>query len=308
IYSLLMGLFYFLAMRVYRRILILVNYHSISASYSFILLSFIVYLIYSWEIVFLYIILLSVERMYKQKFDFLTYLLIGLSASINYIGWIIVIYLLYTFLTTNKLDMNIKGLAIGLLPYLIVLIISPIYLSETFNYIASLSYCNNCIYLLTTIDPWSQYMRAIAFIVLVCIFTIIFPFLDIRSEPIKTISILLSISVILSLEFPPQSFILIAPFLSIYLYQYREKFSFLLADLLNALIIVLWFRDLELRKLFNFLGLPIKHSPQTLDSPIQLIAQTRNVLLLVLTIVIMYRLMKNNFNKDLDIENINENV
>ncbi len=306
-YSLLMSLFYFLTIRVYRKILVLINYRGIFAFFSFMFLSFIVYLIYSWEIVFLYVVLLSIKRMLEQKFDILTYLLLGLSASINYIGWIIVIYLLYAFLTSRKPDMNIvKGLAIGLLPYLIVLIVNPIYLSETFNYFVSSSYCNNCIYLLTTIDPWSQYMRAMAFIVIVSVLTIIFPFLDIRSRPVEVVSILLVISITLSLEFPPQSFILIAPLLPIYLYHRKEKFSIIIADLLNALIIILWFKDLELRKLFGFLDLPIKYSPQTLDSPVQLIAQTRNVILIIIFIIIIHRLMKNNFNKDLEIENIYE--
>ena len=117
---------------------------------------------------------------------------------------------------------------------------------------------------------------------------------------------LLVISITLSLEFPPQSFILIAPFLPIYLYHRKEKFSIIIADLLNALIIILWFKDLELRKLFGFLDLPIKYSPQTLDSPVQIIAQTRNVILIIIFIIIIHRLMKNNFNKDLEIENIYE--
>jgi hypothetical protein len=61
----------------------------------------------------------------------------------------------------------------------------------------------------------------------------------------------------------------------------------LVSEVLNALIILLWFRDGFLREVLNKtlgLGLPVENNPASTSSLVFWIIQVRNVLLLALTV------------------------
>ena len=255
--------------------------------------SLIVYSIYSWEpllllflLEFLYWIL--VEE-YKKAVVFL-----GLCALTNSIGFALVFLILYLYTVGSKLakldSICMLLLAFILSPYIVLGVVNT---QGTINIVLPVmhEFCNNCIYLLLTGDPVSQMTKAVSVAVWITVITIYLSLKPRVSDKLSKYSyfiLFLGFASTLSLTYPPQSILYILPLLPpLYLAYTSTKpiIPHILIDALNSLIITTWFKDLELRRAFSFLGLKLEYNPWALESPVQWIAQTRNIVLLVVLII-----------------------
>jgi len=63
---------------------------------------------------------------------------------------------------------------------------------------------------------------------------------------------------------------------------------YILSDIANFGIIATFFKDLEIRRILgSFLGVEVKYSPWTIDSPVQWLAMIRNITLLIIWIYVL---------------------
>lgn len=208
----------------------------------------------------------------------------GLAASANPIAFVLLASTLYYYLIGRVEGLSLTALAVGLSPYIIFAATSPRGMADYFNSLISAGSNNGVSILLT---PWlgpSAYGAWVgawlAFNLLLMAAGAAYPRAAARYEALA-----LSTSIALCPVFPPQSMLLALPLLSPQLRGKGERAVLQAADVLNALIIPLWFKDASLRyHLNNLLGLnlPVYDNPLGLDSPIQWIAQLRNALLLAL--------------------------
>lgn len=264
--------------------------------------SFIVYLNYDYTVIGVLFLALGIYLWIRRRFLlsslFLSLLLmvIPIPASTMLIG---ITYCLLIGRREERAKHFLSGLLMSLLLMLIVLMILPYSGTSLSGYLVSMN-CKNCLYLLFFRDPDSQYLKA-AWLGLIYSITSILLLVNLK-DPGDTDTILLdrsllifSSTLIFSIVFIPQYmlYILIAfPFLLARLLgekAFRLLRILLMSDILNALIILLWFKDYEIRSTLSFLGIPLRYSPWTMDSPIQWIAQTRNVLL-VISLLVVYRI------------------
>ncbi len=299
-YTLITGFAYFLVVIFYSRI----TGFNDKFEMVFLYPSFIIYLVYDWTIFALLLILL-ITYFVKQGKLLLVILLLGLIFLLNPLFIVFIISFLYTWYIERNyrfLGYGLFGLFIGLLGYLLTLLTGYGILSirSFFNGL----FCMNCIYALFIRDVYSQYIRALALGVVYGVVSIIL-LLDINSNveyldkvSIKSITIIL-FATLFWLYMVPQVYLYLLPLIYLFLTKYYEKILLLITDILNALIIILWFKDQELRHLLSFTRIPVTFNPWSIDSPIQWIAQARNIFTLILLLVIIHTLLKqrNNLNK-----------
>ncbi|MEM1646501.1 MAG: hypothetical protein QXL96_11730 [Ignisphaera sp.] len=266
--------------------------------------STIMYLIYNWDIIMAMFVIMSLYYLNSKKY-FLSSVLLGLSISTKLITIIYTILLLYDLiqrvLKDNKyLDvMKLFGLGLAtscLLPYVMVLTLSY----EGFTYFIQHHaqwYCENCLYLLITRDIWSPYNRSLAMIfVFLAILILMSVNLD-YSNPLKLSNLLLTSIIsatVLNYVFSPQMMILISS-IAVLTLSLRHMIFLVAADVLNFGIMTLFFKDAETRAwVTQNLGFSVQvhFSPWTLDSPVQMLASIRNVILLLILIDTIYLLLK----------------
>ncbi len=257
----------------------------------FITSSLVVYGVYNWELFALLFLALYLYLYYSRGYSLSTLLFLGLFASTYYLGLILILYHIYRFFVNTKgyTGRSFIGMGLGLIPYLILLIIAPQSLFTWYNNLLNIIGCNNCIYVFFKGYISTQFMRALALGITGILLIIYFSILSIGEEPLfETTSILLA-SVLFNIEFLPQTLILIQPLIVLLIMHGKDIVLHYTTDILNSSIILLWFKDLELRKSLEFLGIPVKYDPLSIDSPIQWIAQTRNMLLVIFLIVLTAR-------------------
>ncbi len=258
-----------------------------------------IYMIYGWDVFALTFYVLSMYYYFEKKF-FKTYLFTGLFASYNMIGFVLIFLFLYNFLLTGKngeKPRDLLGLLLGITPFIGLTIYSPNTLVKLLLWFNN-EPCGNCIYLLLFNNIWSQVLRATALAIWVTAITIYLSLKPRLDEPIYRYAYLVLIIVIatlFNLSYPPQTTILFLPLLfPLYIIFHNSKPIIIhyLHDILNSLIIILWFKDLELRKIFSFMDLPQEYNPWNLESPVQWIAQIRNILLLIIIVLLAKKYLK----------------
>jgi len=185
------------------------------------------------------------------------------------------------------------GIAVaGLAPYLAILAVSYngfIYFVEHH----AQWYCENCIYSLITWDIWSPLNRVYA-TVSTALSLLLLLAIDIdytsHRQVIGVAAVSMIIVTALNYVFSPQMMLMITP-LAVLALEARHLPLLVLADTANFGIMALFYKDAETRRwLANTLGIGIdvKSSPWTPDSPVQIAAFTRNVVLLIVAVNVAY--------------------
>jgi len=258
--------------------------------------SFIVYGIYGTEIIAGSLVVFSILMLFKKKY-LLSGLSAGLSVATNLFSTIAVIIILYELLELKReLEYAYRyllGFTATFASYLVIVLINPQLLSKIFIGSNDLM-CENCIFLYLAGSPSNPLSRSLS-IVFIVISTLLIMILyvkghDFNNRMYRKIAIGLLAIITFHYMFKPQYFLFLT-FSLIILLTLKEFIYYLFIDFLNSLIITLWFKDKELRILFSFLGLKIQYNPLSPDSPIQIIAFTRNILLLLLLISLFVKYM-----------------
>jgi len=258
--------------------------------------SFIVYGIYGTEIIAGSLIIFSILMFFKKRY-LLSGLTSGLSVATNLFSTIPVIIIVYELIELKKgLEYAYRyllGFTAIFASYLVIVLINPPLLSKIFIGSNDLM-CENCIFLYLAGSPGNPLSRSlsIVFIVILTLLTMILYTKDHDFNNIIYRKIVIGLLAVITFHymFKPQYFLFLT-FSLVILLSLKEFLYYLFIDLLNSLIILLWFKDKELRILFNFLGSKIQYSPLSPDSPIQIIAFTRNILLLIMLISLFARYM-----------------
>lgn len=255
--------------------------------------STILYLIYNWDIIASSLALLGLYAFYKRRF-FASGLLMGLSVSaklltIGLASWLALE--LYVRGLRKWGNRYLVGLALtAALPTIALFAVSPLGFAEYVSHHAGW-YCENCLYMLLIRDIWSPLHRYL-YASLLALMGLALLICRLRARDIRLSDYLvpaLYAPVILNYVFSPQMALLLSPF-SIYLLRRKALLAaYVVADTMNALIIVVFFEDERIRKL---LGLPGGFNPWTLDSPVQWIAAIRNILLLAIMAYFMLSLLR----------------
>jgi len=280
----------------------LVNYISINDRRTKLLYvlpllpSFIVYGVYSVEIIAGSFMVLSILMLYRKRY-YLSGLFIGLSVAIHLFPLIVVIVVFYELLQCREDLMRaykyLLGFTTTFASYLIIMVINPLILTKLFIGSDGLM-CENCIFLYLVGSPVNPLARSIS-IVSIVIATTLIMILHTRTRDLlsgiysKIVIGLLAITT-LHYIFKPQYLILLS-IVIILMLLLKEFLFYIIIDSLNSLIILLWFRDQELRNILSFLGIGGQYNPLSPDSPIQIIAFTRNIMLFILLISLFTRYM-----------------
>ncbi len=248
--------------------------------------SFIVYGVYGLEIIACSFLALSMLMLYRSRY-LLAGLFIGLSVTIHLFPLAIVIIVIYELLQhRDYLDHAYRylvGFTAAFASYLVLVFVNPRVLPRIF--IGSGVMCENCIFLYLTGSSTDPLSRSISIVTIVIVVTLVMILYARETNLFNTLYIKSAIAVValtvFHYIFKPQYLLLITTMLILVL-TLREFIYYLLIDLLNSLIILLWFRDQELREILGFLGIGSGYNPLAPDSPIQMIAFTRDILLFIL--------------------------
>jgi uncharacterized membrane protein len=268
-----------------------------------VLPSTILYLIYNWDMITAMFILMSIYYLYNKKF-FLSGLLLGLSISTKLLPLILAIAVIYdliqkTFINkeyVHTLSRFALGVVVGLIPYIIMIAISYNGFTYFIQHHAQW-YCENCLYLLITKDVWNPYNRVLSmlFIFLALIITMT---IDVQYDEmfcLCTISLIsLVISTALNYVFSPQMMLMLTS-IAVLILNLKQLLFLIVADLANFGIMALFFKDAEARSwLIERLGVRVRimHNPWDIDSPVQMLATIRNVILILLMVDLIYTLLK----------------
>jgi hypothetical protein len=229
------------------------------------------YLFYNWDVLCIFFYVLSIY-FYSTKRYFESGLYLGLSVSTKLFTIIpALVYLIDAARSRKALIRFILGLMMGLLPFVFLIVYSPIGFKVFLQYHASW-YCENCIYLLFINDIFSgihKYLSIIAeSLVVILAFT-----MYIRQKDLHVVSFYSLLGAIsLSYVFSPQMLLILIP-LALMNLRSRDYTLFFISDFLNALIVPIFFVELSL-----------KYSPWNLGSLTQTLAQLRNIVLLYIYI------------------------
>jgi len=280
-------------------------FHSVWRAFLFLLLpSTFLYATYNWDMLCTLFVLISIYMFSRGK-DLWGGFFLGLSISIKVFPIIFLFYMLVLFFNRYRyglisfkklLGFIIVSLSSALAPFILLYALSPSGFYDFVKHHGSW-YCENCIYLLFIDNIFSDMNKvwAITFISIMVIATILF----IRNYPSYSTKLLLMIGflslstgIVLNYVFSPQMFLMISPLALIVFREWRYVSAIVLADLSNALLILSFFKDLELRSFLHNIGfnIAVEYNPWVLPSPAQLFAIVRNLLLLILMITVLYRL------------------
>jgi hypothetical protein len=271
---------------------LLVFYHSGRASwydyFPILFPSFIVYLNYDFTTLTLATLLGGMLLITRDRL-LPGYILLSLVMLMDPIGIFFIVYLLYQF-AKLRTKTDLFGLLFSLiivlgflLGWLLAFPYSPSSLSAMFSDL----FCKNCILLLSTLKPSSQYMAALGLSTIYAITALFLVLTDPhnRSETVLYGSLLYISTIVFGLNFIPQNMLYllaIMPLIVLPVKHGKLLATLLVSDILNVSIILLWFYDSKIRSL---LGLTPEYNPWSLSSPVQWAAQTRNLLLAVLLII-----------------------
>jgi len=146
---------------------------------------------------------------------------------------------------------------------------------------------NSSIYWLLTGVASTQALYAVAWGVLSTIILILYGLRPL-GKPIAVHTALLTlVAWVLNPVAVPQTILFTIPLLYLINADSRLRASAKLSEILNALVILLWFHDRFLREVLNNtlgLGLPVENNPASTSSPVFWIIQVRNVFLIALTL------------------------
>lgn len=250
--------------------------------------SMIYYLFYNWDISASALMAIGLLLMLKGR-HYVASSLLGLAASIKIFPGIA---LLTSVLAMHREGLGFKKifitLAIGVsaasTPYIALLLLYTPALFYILNYHSNW-YCENCFYVLFTSDIFDPHFRIASIVLMISIPLLYFMYIYRHSFTVKHLSITASlISTSLSISFSyvysPQMNIMISPLYIVL--RGRKPYLLLLQDILNTIIMILWFYESIIS---GSLGIESR-GPWHRESPIQWIAFTRIVLIWLIAILI----------------------
>ncbi|MEM4691458.1 MAG: hypothetical protein QXT88_03815 [Desulfurococcaceae archaeon] len=253
---------------------------------SIISISFIIYAVYSWDSISLVFLTLFIYYTTKGLYARALFML-SLFSSMNLYGLVLVSLILYQYLVFR--DREDYGSLIGFTPLVltmsILLILSPVSFINQIMWFDN-AVCNNCIFSFLTRDPYSDFNRLLMFTLWFSTYLAIIPFKPIGLlgwGGFRYIVLFIVFTNIFLIRLTPQQLLYMLPYMPL-LYVDRGRRALLIhyiIDLLNSAIILLWFRESYLRRELAFLGSKQIRTPLSMDSPIQWIAQYRNITLLI---------------------------
>lgn len=262
------------------------------------------YLIYNWDIITSCFIVMAIYYLFQKKYV-ISGLMWGFSISSKLLPILFVIVLFYDMMQKARVNkvfwshltrLMVSVIATGLIPYLIMLSISR----EGFVYFITHHaqwYCENCVYQLVTHNIWSPYNRIYAMIS-IAITLLILLAIEIDYENRQQLLNILTTSMImataLSYVFSPQMMLMVTP-IAVLALKPLQRILLLVADIANFGIMTLFFKDAEVRSwIYHNLGIKIgtRFAPHVLDSPVQIFATIRNIMLIVIMLSIIYELFK----------------
>lgn len=252
---------------------------------TYILLSpsVLVYLFYNWDILCLFFFALALIS-HSARSSFKTGLYAGLSVSTKLLTLVPTLLISYDVMRRNRSEFKrfVIGFFMGgVLPFVILFFYSPVGL-KGFVHQHSSWYCENCVYMLFIDDIWSsmhKYLFEFSIVATVILGMILVEKgINVHIISFYTLAGTLSLSYI----FTPQMFLLLVPLSPIFISKANQKL-FLLIDSLNALFIIVFFYEINLR--FN---------PWEFGSLAQILAQSRNLLLLFIFLEFLCQSLKIN--------------
>ncbi|MEM4970011.1 MAG: hypothetical protein QXE01_02025 [Sulfolobales archaeon] len=264
------------------------NASRVSKALAIISPSMVYYLFYNWDISASALMAIGLFLLLRARYYMASFFL-GLAASIKiFPGIAILTSAIIMYREGLGLRKILIALAIGvstaLAPYIILLLVY----APAFFYIISYHsnwYCENCFYVLFTSDIFDPRFRMVSTALMISI-PLLYSFYIFKYSSItKHLSVMAplistSLSISFSYVYSPQMNIMISP-LYIALRD-KKTYLLLLQDILNTLIMILWFHESTIS---GSLGIESR-GPWHRESPIQWIAFTRILLLWIIAILI----------------------
>jgi len=267
-----------------------------------ILPSFILYSIYNWDVIASSLYVMSLyylcERRYLLSALLLSFSVLTKLLPLPFLMVITVLAFKYDILTQLRRNL-MKFLTVFSLPIFLsvipILIISPITILDFFSYHGGW-YCENCIYQVFIRDINSPMHRLTSLtLILVLLILLCLKARIVSFEDIAKLALIVAITVTtLNYVFTPQMILLIAP-LAVILLDRTKLALYIASDIANSLIMLFFFMDVEIRRALNTyldLNLPVNFNPWSIDSPVQWLAITRNIILLIILMSLILTIIK----------------
>jgi hypothetical protein len=269
--------------------------------------STILYMIYNWDIITAAFMIIGLYCLMQQslKHYIASGVFLGLSVATKLLPVFFVSAIAYDMIQKCRKGLDpekVKALTLffvsliifGAIPYASIAIVSY----EGFRYFIDHHYqwyCENCVYMYITGDIWNPCNRVLAMIFIVLTFLVILA-IDIDSA-LKLMNIALCSMIIataLNYVFSPQMMLMITPIASLIL-SLNSLLFLAIADIANFGIMATFYIDSELRAFLLKYGIKteLKWAPHQPDSPVQIIAMVRNIILILILVKVIYDMVKN---------------
>ncbi len=262
-----------------------------SKIFLFIMPSLLIYVIYSWAMLWLALLILLIYSLSK-KYHFLSGLVLGLMIATNPYSAVLMPLLIYSIYYERRDQMRrfIGGVFVPLLSYTSLFLSNKsltLFLDRYFP-----ASCLNCSFLILTSKISPDYIMPLSYIVTM-FFVFLILGLNVKSSYCRGLGdlgakvlLVITSSILFSISYIPQYGLIVASSLLLVARELRVKIFILLSDALNASIILLWFHDLYLRKILSFLNLGLVFNPWSLNSPVQWMVQVRNIIQIIVFLAI----------------------
>ena len=257
--------------------------------------SSVMYVAYNWDAIASAFSVASVYEFSRGKF-LRSGILVGLSIATKLLAYSLAIAMLYELAqrafkegSTRELREFALGLIIGCgIPFLALAAAAPQGFSEMVQHYASW-YCENCIYLPILKNPAAPSLHVVALVTMVLALSLaLCPSMRECRCTAQAAFLALCASTLFNYVFAPQMWLNLAP-LAIAILSPKLLKLFIVADSLNAGIMLTFFKDVDIKALLlpYVPGLSLKFDPWSLSSPVQWVAMSRNVIALIIWLCVL---------------------
>jgi len=243
--------------------------------------STLVYSIYNWDVLAVAFLLASVYYYEKGRYE-LSGFLAGLSVSTKLLTGVAAIALATALVARGERGFYsfARGfLLAGVVPFAILYTLWSRGFLEFVSY-HSAWYCENCLYMLLVRDVWSPMHKVLAAVSVALVASAVLVIASLSPHRLRELLFVsVAATTVLNYVFSPQMLLLLTP---VALLSLRGRLlpAYVLADIINALVIVLFFWELG-----------SGGNPWTLSGVTQKVATVRNLLLLALLAHSLYSLL-----------------
>jgi len=254
------------------------------------------YTIYNWDAIASAFTLWGLREFMRGR-ALRSGVLVGLGGATMILPFAFAVPAIYDYVQRrdrDALSRFVLGLVLGGgVPFIILAVLAPRGFEALINHYAGW-FCENCVFIIAVHRVSSVIYRALSIALMTLLMTLTIAVDMSRSGKCVAYAAFLSLAsvIVFNYVFAPQMWLLISPLAALILRGW-ELPTFVVADAANAGIILAFFKDLELRiALSKFISLPIQQNPWSIASPVQWIAQLRNLLILAIYISIFVRALR----------------